>query len=164
MARRWTGGESVADPEDHRFGGVLLRGVRTEDRQFDNEASAGREGANWFAAGAALCVITHGAKGAVAWRPGRDPIVETGRPVEAVDTVGAGDSFHAALLARLDQYGLLSREGVAALDDAHVSEVLAFAVTAAAITCSRRGADPPRLAEMPPNPANADAVRAGVVR
>jgi fructokinase len=120
--------------------------------------------ANWFAAGAALCVITHGAKGAVAWRPGRDPIVETGRPVETVDTVGAGDSFHAALLARLDQYGLLSREGVAALDDAHVSEVLAFAVTAAAITCSRRGADPPRLAEMLPNPANADAVRAGVVR
>lgn len=106
--------------------------------------------ANWFAAGAALCIITHGAKGAVAWRPGRNPIIEAGRPVETVDTVGAGDSFHAALLARLDQYGLLTREGVTALSDAHVSEVLAFAATAAALTCSCRGADPPRLAEMPP--------------
>ncbi|MDX3806385.1 carbohydrate kinase family protein [Bosea thiooxidans] len=108
--------------------------------------------ANWFAAGAKLCIITRGAEGAVAWRPGRDPIVEAGRPVETVDTVGAGDSFHAALLARLDRYGLLSREGVAALDDAHLADVLDFAVTTAAITCSRRGADPPRLAEMPPDP------------
>lgn len=119
---------------------------------------------SWFAAGVGLCVITHGAKGAVAWRSGRDPIVEAGRPVETVDTVGAGDSFHAALLARLDQRGLLSREGLSGLDDAQLSEVLAFAVTASAITCSRRGADSPRLSEMPPPPANADAVRAGIHR
>ncbi|HEU0114558.1 MAG TPA: NAD(P)/FAD-dependent oxidoreductase [Thermomicrobiales bacterium] len=52
MARRWTGGETVADPEHHRFGGVLLTGVRTDDRQFDNVASLDREGINWFAAGA----------------------------------------------------------------------------------------------------------------
>lgn len=115
--------------------------------------------ANWFAAGAKLCIITHGAEGAVAWRPKRDPIVEAGRPIQIVDTVGAGDSFHAALLARLDRLGLLSREGVAALEDAHLSDILAFAVTAAAITCCRRGADPPRLAEMPPDPSPAGAIR-----
>jgi fructokinase len=109
----------------------------------------------WLAAGVELCVITHGAKGAVAWRRGKDPIVEAGRLVETVDTVGAGDSFHAALLARLDQYGLLSREGLSGIDDAQLSRVLAFAVTASAITCSRLGADPPRLSEMPSRPAAA---------
>ncbi|RYE30308.1 MAG: carbohydrate kinase [Hyphomicrobiales bacterium] len=114
--------------------------------------SHGEVTADWFAAGAKLCIVTHGDRGAVAWRPGRAPIVEAGRPVETVDTVGAGDSFHAALLARLDRYASLTREGLAALDDAQLSDVLDFAVTAAAITCSRRGADPPRLAEMPPAP------------
>lgn len=113
----------------------------------------------WFAAGVELCVITQGSKGAVAWRQGMDPIVEAGRPVEAVDTVGAGDSFHAALLARLDQCGRLSREGLSALDDAQLSEVLAFAVTAAAITCSRLGADPPRLSEMRSRTAGAASAR-----
>ncbi len=103
---------------------------------------------SWLAAGVELCIITHGAKGAVAWRRGREPVVEAGRPVEVVDTVGAGDSFHAALLARLDQRGLLSREGLSELDDAQLSEVLAFAVTASALTCSRRGAEPPRSSEM----------------
>jgi fructokinase len=103
---------------------------------------------SWFAAGAALCVVTHGAKGAVAWRPGRDPVIEGGRSIEPVDTVGAGDSFHAALLARLDQFASLSRDAVSALDDARLSDALAFAVTASAINCSRRGADPPRSAEM----------------
>ncbi len=102
----------------------------------------------WFAAGVALGIVTHGAKGAVAWRPGRDPLVEPGRPIEPVDTVGAGDSFHAALLAWLDRSGALSCEAISGLDDAHLSAALSFAVTASAITCSRRGADPPRSAEM----------------
>lgn len=51
MARRWTGGESLSDPEHHRFGGVLLSGVRTEDRDTDNIARKGFEAVNWFAAG-----------------------------------------------------------------------------------------------------------------
>ncbi len=103
---------------------------------------------SWFAAGVALGVVTHGAKGAVAWRRGREPVVVPGLPVVTVDTVGAGDSFHAALLAWLDKSGALSRDALLALDDARVSEALAFAVKASAITCSRRGADPPRAAEM----------------
>ena len=52
MARRWTGGESVCDPEHHRFGGVLVSGLRTEDRDTDNIAKVGLEAVNWFAAGA----------------------------------------------------------------------------------------------------------------
>lgn len=104
--------------------------------------------AGWFAAGVALCVVTQGADGAVAWRPGREPIIVGGRNVELVDTVGAGDSFHAALLARLHRVDALSRQAIAALDDARLSDALAFAVTASAITCTRLGADPPKSAEI----------------
>ena len=103
---------------------------------------------SWFAAGVGLCVVTRGAQGAVAWRPGREPLAEAGRPIEPVDTVGAGDSFHAALLARLDQIGALSRRDLSALDDAQLSGALSFAVAASAITCTRRGANPPTLAQM----------------
>lgn len=52
MARRWTGGDSEADPEHHRMGGVLVRGVATEDRQADNVARLNREAVNWFAVSA----------------------------------------------------------------------------------------------------------------
>jgi menaquinone-9 beta-reductase len=51
MARRWTGGETEADPEHHRFGGVLVRGVRTDDRQADNVCWVAGEAVNWFAVG-----------------------------------------------------------------------------------------------------------------
>jgi menaquinone-9 beta-reductase len=51
MVRRWTGGESLADPEHHRFGGVLVRGVQTDDRQADNVCWVAGEAVNWFAVG-----------------------------------------------------------------------------------------------------------------
>jgi 2-polyprenyl-6-methoxyphenol hydroxylase-like FAD-dependent oxidoreductase len=50
--RRWTGGESVTDPEHHRFGGVLVSGVQTDDRDTDNIAGTPKLKVNWFAAGA----------------------------------------------------------------------------------------------------------------
>ena len=51
QARRWTGGETGSDPEHHRFGGVLVNGVSTPDRDTDNVCRTGREAVNWFAAG-----------------------------------------------------------------------------------------------------------------
>jgi 2-polyprenyl-6-methoxyphenol hydroxylase-like FAD-dependent oxidoreductase len=50
--RRWPGGESVTDPEHHRFGGVLVSGVQTDDRDTDNLAGTLQVSVNWFAAGA----------------------------------------------------------------------------------------------------------------
>ncbi len=52
MARRWAGGETVADPEHHRFGGVLVSGVQTDDRHGDNVAGTPGLGVNWFAVSA----------------------------------------------------------------------------------------------------------------
>jgi menaquinone-9 beta-reductase len=53
MTRRWTGGESVADPENHRMGGVLVSGA-VYDREWDNVAWVPVEAVNWFAAGAEM--------------------------------------------------------------------------------------------------------------
>jgi len=50
--RRWTGGDSAEDPEHHRFGGVAVSGVHTEDRDTDNVAGPPGFGVNWFAQGA----------------------------------------------------------------------------------------------------------------
>ena len=71
-------------------------------------------------------------------------------PTELVDTVGAGDSYQAALLAGLAETGRLDPAALATLTQANLAQLLAFAGTAAAITCSRRGADLPRRAELPP--------------
>ncbi|SFI42138.1 carbohydrate kinase family protein [Albimonas pacifica] len=103
--------------------------------------------ADWRAKGAALVVVTRGAQGAVAFGPaGR--IEAPGRRVEVIDTVGAGDTFQAALIAGLAERGATARAAVEALGADDVSALLDFAVRAAAVTCSRRGADLPRRAEL----------------
>jgi 2-polyprenyl-6-methoxyphenol hydroxylase-like FAD-dependent oxidoreductase len=51
MARRWTGGQTVADPEHHRFGGVLVSGVDGDDRDTTNIAAVPEVEVSWFAAG-----------------------------------------------------------------------------------------------------------------
>jgi fructokinase len=103
--------------------------------------------ARWLAAGAALVVVTAGPCGATAYHAcGR--IAVPGRAVRVIDTVGAGDTFHAALLARLEREGRLSRAGLDALDAEALRGLLTEAATAASITCSRLGADLPTLADL----------------
>jgi fructokinase len=101
----------------------------------------------WMKLGPSLIVVTRGAKGAIAFhRQGR--IDCPGRTIKVVDTVGAGDSFHAALLASLAAQQRLAREAIASLPPNILEEALRYAVTAAAITCSRRGADLPTRQEV----------------
>lgn len=101
----------------------------------------------WLGCGAALVVITQGAEGAVAFsRAGSVSVA--GRPATARDTVGAGDSFHAALLAELARTGCLCSEAIAALDLPAIENLLHYASVAAAITVTRRGADLPGAAEV----------------
>jgi fructokinase len=113
------------------------------DRPIDDFAAEAR------AAGVALVVVTRGAHGARAWVGSRT--LEIGPvPVSLVDTVGAGDTFQAAMLARLAELDALSlhalQDPTRALAAAEIA--LPFAARAAAITCSRRGADLPRRAEL----------------
>jgi fructokinase len=68
--------------------------------------------------------------------------------IEVIDTVGAGDTFQAAMLTALAERELLTPQALRSLPLAALREVLDFAGRAAAITCSRRGADLPRRAEL----------------
>jgi fructokinase len=97
-----------------------------------------------------LVVLTRGEKGAKAFTDGA--VIDVPAPAtDVVDTVGAGDSFMAATLAMLNDWGVLTGgEGaLSALDDDRVELLVRGAITAAAITCSRRGANPPRRPELP---------------
>lgn len=104
----------------------------------------------WQRMGPALVVMTRGAEDIVAVTAHgvvERPIV----PVDVADTVGAGDSFTAALLAALDDRSLLGAENrgrLHAMDPADVRSVLIYASRASAITASRPGADPPTRAEL----------------
>jgi fructokinase len=104
--------------------------------------------AQWLAAGVALVVVTRGGEGAWAWTA-RDHLAAPPVRVPVIDTVGAGDTFQAALLTALSERGLLTREALRSISVDQVAAVLAFAAQAAAITCSRRGADLPRRSELP---------------
>ena len=128
-------------PPSARWWGLLFPGREPAD--------LARE---WLAAGVSLVVVTQGGEGASAWHANakehgsvRTPTV----PVKVVDTVGAGDTFQAALLVALAERGLLNQAGLAGLTVPALQAVLAFAAQAAAITCSRRGADLPRRSELP---------------
>jgi fructokinase len=97
--------------------------------------------------GVALVVVTRGGQGAVAWTA-RDHIETQPVEVDVIDTVGAGDTFQAAMLAWLAENDGLSATTLAALSADRLRDVLGFATRAAAITCSRRGADLPRRSEL----------------
>ena len=103
--------------------------------------------ARWRESGPAVVAVTEGERGAFALA-GTVRAEAAGASVEVVDTVGAGDTFQAGLLVRLAELGRLSHDGLAALNEAELADALAFAGRAAAITCTRPGADPPRRAEL----------------
>lgn len=114
---------------------------------WDGQLTVAEAAAYWLDLGAALVVVTRGEHGATAFFASGQVSVP-GQRVAVRDTVGAGDTFHAALLARLAQTGRLSPEAVAVLDSQAIAELLTYATAAAAITVTRPGADLPRAAEV----------------
>jgi fructokinase len=102
---------------------------------------------SWLTQGPRLVVITRGGEGSLAFSSAAS-VQAPPVPVNVIDTVGAGDTFQAALLTWLAEQGRLTIDGVSALDADALRGMLAFATRAAAITCSRRGADLPRRAEI----------------
>ncbi|MFW6187458.1 MAG: carbohydrate kinase family protein [Actinomycetota bacterium] len=110
--------------------------------------------AAWLRAGAELVVVTRGPLGPWARTRATGPqgVGVPAARAEVVDTVGAGDSFMAALLAWLADHGCTgaqARERIGGLDEDRVGELLRHAAAAAGITVSRAGADLPRADELP---------------
>lgn len=107
--------------------------------------------AHWLTLGPAVVLLTRGADGAQGYLRGGAGVAVPAAPVEAVDSVGAGDSFMAATLDALDARSLLGARGRAALagvDASTATAVLTHAARAAAVTVSRAGANPPRRDEL----------------
>jgi fructokinase len=99
--------------------------------------------------GAGAVVLTRGSEGLTAHTRGGGVVeVPADEVGPLVDTIGAGDSVHAALLAWLADHGALHRDVVTRLDAAAWSDALAAAARAAAWTVSRAGAEPPWRAEL----------------
>ena len=103
--------------------------------------------------GARLAIATLGPKGAEAMlRRDDGGIFEVFSPAadagEIADTVGAGDTFQGAFLARLQSRGMMSPNAIVNLSENDLRAALDFANKAAAIVCTRRGAEPPTLEEV----------------
>jgi fructokinase len=101
-----------------------------------------------MAAGTSLVVVTHGIKGAQAWHRATSPVKVEAPTVDVVDTIGAGDSFQAALLFALRAIGRIKSGALAQVNAGELDRALSFAAACAAFTCSRAGADPPRHSDV----------------
>ncbi|AMX99537.1 carbohydrate kinase [Mesorhizobium ciceri] len=97
---------------------------------------------NWLDRGPKLIVVTHGGEGAIGYSKEHAVTVMPER-VEVVDTVGAGDTFNAGILASLHEQGLLTKAAISGLSEDAIRKALALGAKAAAVTVSRAGANPP---------------------
>ncbi len=94
-----------------------------------------------------LVCITEGAKGVTGYMQGASVFVAAPK-AEVVDTVGAGDTFNAGVLAGLDEAGALTKPALDGLDEETLRSALTLGAQAAAITVSRAGANPPKRGEL----------------
>jgi fructokinase len=98
--------------------------------------------------GVTLVVVTDGCEAAHGFTAGGLRASAVPPRVKVVDTVGAGDTFQAALISRLLRDPDGPKAALASLQAGPLEGILGYAARAAAITCSRRGADLPRAAEL----------------
>ncbi|MFD1198312.1 carbohydrate kinase [Brucella gallinifaecis] len=103
--------------------------------------------ARWLKLGPKLIVITKGAHGADAYSANATVRVP-GVRVDVIDTVGAGDTVNAGILASLNADRLLNKQAIAQLNEDQIHAAVALGVRAAAVTVSRAGANPPWAVEM----------------
>jgi fructokinase len=102
--------------------------------------------------GPCLVLLTLGAAGtwALLCRDGdeRIRVRAPGCTVNVADTIGAGDTFHGAFLSWLELNGNMSLSRLASLTQGELCDALNFANKAAALVCTRHGANPPTRAEV----------------
>jgi fructokinase len=97
----------------------------------------------WLGQRCQLLCLTHGGDGASVHSRSHGHWTVPAVAVQTRDTVGAGDTFQAALLSYLARHGLDSPQGLAGISREQLDAMLGLAVGAAALTCSRVGPDLP---------------------
>ena len=127
---------------------VGLLKVSVEDAQWLAEDGEVIEIARtWISQGPAAVVLTKGGDG-LSVITATEQVDVPPVKVDVVDTIGAGDTVQGALLAWLHDHDALSVEKVRALVSDEWTDALTYAGAAAAITCSRAGAEPPFASEL----------------
>jgi fructokinase len=121
----WLAGESAGDSD----------GIRATVRE-------------WLTKGPAAAVLTRGADGLVALTADGGEVEVPTVPAAVVDTIGAGDTVHGALLHWLHRAGVGTVDGLRDVDLDGWRAALEFAARAAAVTVSRAGAEPPYATEL----------------
>jgi len=125
--------------------------VRMSDVDFNylyGDDAYGAHAERLLARSASLFVVTRGGNGVQAWHRNAGIIEVKAPAVEVVDTIGAGDSFQAALLFALARLKRIERASLQSIGADELRRALSFACRCAAVTCSRAGADPPRVSEV----------------
>lgn len=97
----------------------------------------------WLRHHCQLVFLTRGAEGATVFSRAHGHWSAPAVPIKMADTVGAGDTFQAALIAWLTERQLDSLEAVARLSREQIEQMLRFAIHAAALTCGKTGPDLP---------------------
>lgn len=132
---------------------IGLLKLSIEDAQWLADGGDPRQAVkSWLAQGPAAVVMTRGADGIDVFTSAGDVVTVPTPSVPVVDTIGAGDTVHGALLFWCHNAGVTSPEGLRGVDADEWRRALTFAAGAAAVTVSRAGAEPPYAAELDIHP------------
>lgn len=93
--------------------------------------------------GSSVVILTRGSEGATGFVRGGGEVTVPAQRVEIVDTVGAGDTFNAGVLAKLYELGALQKSALRTLSTDALAQALEHGARVAAVTVSRAGANPP---------------------
>jgi fructokinase len=99
-------------------------------------------------AGPAVVIVTRGSEGATGYLADGTETSVPVEPVQVVDTVGAGDTFNAGVLAELHRAGHLTKSGLRSLTTDPLRAALVLGTKVAGVTVSRAGANPPWAHEL----------------
>ncbi|MGA9873929.1 MAG: carbohydrate kinase [Rhodococcus sp. (in: high G+C Gram-positive bacteria)] len=147
-----TSGDITADGFRRRFRSWLpavdILKVSEDDSHWLGQGEEGTTVDDWLGAGVTAVVMTRGGDGLSVFTASGEHSVP-GVAVDVVDTIGAGDTVHGALLDFLARETIVTSSALREMNEEDWHRALRFAARAAAITVSRPGADPPWASEVP---------------
>jgi fructokinase len=127
---------------------IGLLKLSIEDAEWLADGDADKAVAEWLGRGPAAVVLTRGGDGIVVRTPDGLEVEVPTVPTAVVDTIGAGDTVHGALLTWLHNNGITTSETLRTVTQDAWRDALSFAARAASVTVSRAGAEPPYAAEL----------------